>query len=252
MIHYGSHQQEGGMMTYPDDSIQSSVDVWWEKDESNQIQRGSLIYAFLPHVDQIPITLTPEGRKTPEDHSSGDIFIQPLRINDKRPKKDLPVAALSLHDKELWTAYRAKKRPGLVIGNETPVVDNSVRSGMPHRMTAPTILVAPYYGIDRDGSRAGCNPEFVERTRHAIYPQFFWDKLPIPGPDESLLRFDHIQPVGSHYYSYELSGFKLNDDALELVIDDWLTWLLWGGLPDNSLIIDFQKDIVPNYHRPIH
>ena len=94
-------------------------------------------------------------------------------MKDRRTKEDLPVAAMALHDDELWTAYRAKKRPCLVLVSDVPAVDNKLRRGMPKRSTAPTVIVAPYYGSDRDGTRAGYNPELVERIRHAEYPQFF-------------------------------------------------------------------------------
>jgi len=115
---------------------------------------------------------------------------------------------------------------------------------MPKKLTSPTILVAPYYGGDQDGRRSGYPPELVERIRHAEYPQFFWDKLPIGGPKESILRFDHIQPVGSHYSAYEYTGYALSDDAVDLIIDDWLTWLFYGGLPEDSFILDYQKEVV--------
>lgn len=232
---------------FPTDSVQSIMSSWWEKYDKKKITKGCLVYAFVPHVDQIPITLTPKGRKQAEQHDSAIIYITPLRINDSRPKASLPVAALSLHEKELWTAYRAKKRPCLVLGTDTPVVDNELRRGMPKKLTAPTVLVAPYYGVDKDGSRAGYNPQLVQRIRHAEYPQFFWDELPISGPKESILRFDHLQAIGLHYYTYELSGYKLSDEAIELIIDDWLQWLFFGGLPKKSFIIDYQKNILSIY-----
>ena len=232
---------------FPTDSVQSIMSSWWEKYDKKKITKGCLVYAFVPHVDQIPITLTPKGRKQAEQHDSAIIYITPLRINDSRPKASLPVAALSLHEKELWTAYRAKKRPCLVLGTDTPVVDNELRRGMPKKLTAPTVLVAPYYGVDKDGSRAGYNPQLVQRIRHAEYPQFLLDQLPIGGPKESILRFDHIQPIGLHYYAYEHSGYSLSDEAVELILDDWLQWLFYGGLPSDSFLLDYQREIISIY-----
>ncbi len=57
----------------------------------------------------------------------------------------------------------------------------------------------------------------VERTRHREYPQFFWDQLPISGVEESILRLDHLQPMGTHHDAYQMSEYKLSDDALEVV-----------------------------------
>ena len=230
-------------MTFPTDSIQSIVSSWWNECDTNVLKKGTLIYAFVPHVDQIPNTLIPIGRKEAEQHHEATLQVSPLRINDSRPKESLPVAALLLNEGELWTAYRAKKRPCLVIGNELPLVDNSLRRDMPKILTSPTILVAPYYGADKDGKRAGYNPELVKRIQHAEYPQFMLDFLPIGGPKQSILRFDHIQPIGLHYFAYEHSGHCLSEEAVELILDDWLIWVLYGGLPPDSFILDYQSEI---------
>lgn len=234
---------------YPDDSIQSIIEPspWWEKTKSGELERGCLVFAFVPHVDQIPYTIEPIGRVQPDRHDSASLKIAPLRITDSRTKGVLPVAAMTIHDDELWTAYRAKKRPCLVLGSNIPPVSDALRKGMPRKSTAPVILSAPYYGADRDGKRAGYNPELVERIRHAEYPQFFWDKLPISGAKESIMRLDHMQPIGTHYNSYEISEYKLSENAMELV-DDWLKWLIWGGVPDDSLIIDYRKAIEAQFY----
>lgn len=104
------------------------------------------------------------------------------------------------------------------------------------------MLVAPYYGAGRHGYRAGYRPEFVERVRHCEYPQFVWDHLPFPGGEESILRLDHLQPVGTHYAAYKLSGFKLSEAAME-VIDEILSWLVWGGVPADSLVAMYRQEI---------
>lgn len=234
-------------MTFPIDSVQNIVSHWWEECDKKELKRGSLIYAFVPHVDQVPNTLKSIARKKAEEHREAKIKISPLRINDPRPGEVLPVAALSLYEGELWTVYRAKKRPCLVVGTKQPQVDDSLRRYMPRKLTSPTLIVAPYYGADKDGRRAGYNSKLVERIRHAEYPQFMLDFLPISGPKQSILRLDHIQPVGFHYYAYEHSGYCLSDEAVELILDDWLQWLFYGGLPPESILIDFQKEIISIY-----
>jgi hypothetical protein len=235
-------------MTIPTDSIQNVVDSWWEICGKDVLKRGTLIKAFVPHVDQIPYTLKPVGRKEAGEHSKAIIEISPLQNSASRSKEILPVAALSIPQDELWTAYRAKKRPCLIIGTKQPHVDDVLRTGMPKKLTSPTLIVAPYYGADPNGKRAGYNSELVDRIRHAEYPQFILDYLPIKGgPEQSILRLDHIQPVGLHYHAYEHSCFCLSDEAVELILDDWLQWLFYGGLPENSVILDYQKDIMAAY-----
>ncbi len=94
-----------------------------------------------------------------------------------------------------------------------------------------------------EAKRAGYNPELVERIRHCVYPQFFWEKLPLDTEtEESILRLDQIQPIGTHYNGFKHTGYRLSEDALE-IFDDWLTWLIWGGLPEDSFILSFQEEL---------
>ena len=45
-----------------------------------------------------------------------------------------------------------------------------------------------------------------------------------------------------HYKAYKLSGFRLSDAALE-VIDELFSWLIWGGVPPDSLIAMYREEI---------
>jgi hypothetical protein len=229
---------------YPDDCVQSIIQPadWWVRNEDRGLCRGALIFAFVPHVDQVPYTMEPVGRTQADQHDSANLRVTPLTIRQPRRGTDLPVAAMPLNAGELWTAYRAKKRPCLVIGSQSPVVHRALIRGMAKHATAPTVLAAPYYGIDRDGKRAGYKPAFVERVRHCEYPQFLWDCLPISGPKESLLRLDHLQPIGTHHNSYELSEFRLSDQAME-VVDELAQWLIMGGVEEDSLIALYRTEI---------
>lgn len=101
-------------------------------------------------------------------------------------------------------------------------------------------MVAPYYGADQSGSSGGWKPEFVSRIRRCEYPQYVWDRLPLKGRDESILRLDHAQPIGKHGDSYELTGYVLHDEALGMV-DEYLTWLVKGFLPPHSIIHEIRK-----------
>jgi len=40
----------------------------------------------------------------------------------------------------------------------------------------------------------------------------------------------------------ELAKYKLSENAMELM-DDLLQWLIWGGVPADSLILDYRKEI---------
>lgn len=229
---------------YPDDCLQSIIhpDPWWIDNRNKALCRGALIFAFVPHVDQLPYTFEPLGRTEATQHDTAILQVAPLRVQQPLKQTQLPVAAMTLNSGEVWAAYRAKKRPCLALSSGGRPADEKLTRGMARHSTAPTVLAAPYYGATRDGARGGYNPVFVERIRHCEYPQFLWDSLPVRGPDESILRLDHLQPIGTHYNSYEVSEYKLGDNALKLV-DELIHQLIWAEIPEDSLTAVYRKEI---------
>jgi hypothetical protein len=229
-------------MSLPEYCLQSLItpSPWWIKQEEKELYRGSLVFAFLPHVDQTPYTFQPIGRTNADCHDLADIKVTPLKVEQPLRKMDLPVAAMSLNHNEVWAAYRAKKRPCIVVATENHAIDREIIRGMPKNSTAPTILVAPYYGVGKTLNRAGFNPAFVERVRHYEYPQFMWDDLPFVNGEESILRLDHIQPIGTHHNSFKLSGYKLSETALEL-FDECLNSSIYGGVEKDSILLDYRS-----------
>ena len=141
------------------------------------------------------------------------------------------------------TVYRAKARPVLVLSAGGPEVPRELRVGAAGWQTAPTLLVAPFYGVDPGGTRGGWREDFVTRIRRGEYPQYLWDKLPLPGAGESVLRFDHLQPIGHHANAYEWTPHRLSDEALSLV-DAWMRWLLTGELPGESLLAYVRSELM--------
>lgn len=228
---------------YPKDCVQQLVkpDEWWIKSDSKIPGRGALVTAFVPYVEQETYGFEPLGRKEASQHDSAKIKVAPLRVGQPLKRTELPVAAMPLHKGEVFAAYRAKMRPCLVVGSVSPSVDKSLTRRKPKHSTAPTILIAPFYGVEQDGQRAGYTPQFIERVRHLEYPQFLWDKLP-PDNLDSLLRLDQLQPIGTGYGSYKLTGYRLGRDALEIV-DELFQWLIWNKLPEDGLIAMFQKEL---------
>lgn len=225
---------------YPEDSIQNIIGDWWIEDDSFNYCRGRLIKVFLPHTDQIPNQLIVTGRSEPTDHGKANFSIEPLRIGQSQKKTVLPVAALPAFENEIYAIYRAKKRPAVIICEGGEGVEKKLILGKPRWQTSPTILVAPYYGVDEGGARAGFNPEFIKRVRRCTYPQFIWDRLPIGGANESILRLDHIQPVGKHHDTIEITNYRLSEDAI-IIFDEWLNWLLYGDFTEDSLLQYFKQ-----------
>jgi hypothetical protein len=103
------------------------------------------------------------------------------------------------------------------------------------------VLVAPYYGAVQNDKRGGFPEQLLRRIRRCEYPQYMMDALPLGGETrESLLRLDHIQPVGAHNDSIEPTGHCLTTDALD-ILEQWLTWIVRGSVP-----VDSELDIIRN------
>lgn len=228
--------------SYPDDSVPNLCGAWWEKTDEARLEYGRLVKAFLPHVDQQPSVLVAQGRTDPEAHEQADFEIQPLRRNLPPPEAYLPVAGLPTYEGEVRIIQRAKKRPALVLSGPGAEVESRLRTGAARYQTNRSVLVAPYYGADRSGRRGGFNPEFVQRIRRAEYPQYAWDSLPIGGSSESILRLDHIQPLGENAQAMELTPYRLTADAAE-VIEEWLSWFRTGVLPEDGVLTYFRGEM---------
>lgn len=229
----------------PDDSVQGVLHPtpWWTTDEELTLKRGRLIWVFVPHVSQEPMGLFIQGRVTPTDHSKALYQLGPLRI-DHNPiaTAGLPVAAVPSYSGEVFTVHRAKKRPAVVLSTGGTVVPSTLRAGTARWQSAPSLLVIPSYGTMPDGKRGGWPPDFVRRIQLCEFPQYILDWLPISRSDEpSVLRLDHIQPVGLHHNSYELTPWVLSDPALE-VLDDWLLWLQTGLVPADGVLHMAQEE----------
>lgn len=220
--------------TYPDESVQGLLGGdWWVEDKSTVVNRGRLVRAFVPHVDQMPFLLVPTGRTEAREHRLADCEIKPLNITAPLDRARLPVAGLPCYEGEVRTVHRAKKRPLLILAEAGPDVPSKLVTGIPKTSTSHLFIGAPFYGVDQSGKRAGYPPEFVNRVRHCEYKQFFWDKLPLSGAEESLLRLEHIQPVGAHYMSLEVTPWRLSEDAL-ILIDEWLQWFVYDSLTEET------------------
>ena len=103
-------------------------------------------------------------------------------------------------------------------------------------ITVLSRLVVPYYSANGSGSRAGWSAELVTRIRQCNYPQYFWEKLPVPGaPEGSILRFDHAFAIGHDPANVEQTPYRLHQDPLN-ILDDWFAWYVTGKLKSEAII----------------
>ncbi|MBU0992138.1 MAG: hypothetical protein KJ737_06555 [Proteobacteria bacterium] len=222
-------------------SIQELADPWWIVDDKKDFRRGRLVRVFIPHVNKIPKTLEITGRNEPTCHNKIDYITKPLRINSPPKLPPTPAAAFPVFDKEVLAVYNAKKRPAIIICGGGDDVPKILTRGKPKWQSDTTILVAPCYGADEDEKRSGIKPEFIERIYACQFPQFIADKLPIGGASESVIRLDHLQPVGKHHDSVEFTPHCLSETALDIV-DSWLDWLITGEMDEDSLLSFFREE----------
>lgn len=222
---------------YPDDSVQSLTRQWWIQDDSGAPARGRLLWTFVPYPDMKPHRLVSEGRgDDPRQHTRANFRVEQFRIGDPPPPEGtLPVAALPLREGEVHYVQRGKVRPAVVLSAGGTEIPKEIRQGEQRWQSARAMLVAPFYGAEPGGTRGGWPAPFVERIRRAEYPQYVWDKLPLGGETESILRLDHLFPIGADPAGYTLQPVRLSDEALAL-LDEWVAWLLTGSLPDDSVL----------------
>lgn len=232
----------GAKVTYPDDSIQNLCDGWWEKTEESRLEYGRLVRAFLPHVDQQPSILVVHGRSEPEAHDRADFEIRPLMANQPPEEAFLPVAGLPTYPGEVRIIQRAKKRPAVVLSTGGAEVEGRLKIGAARYQTNRSVLVAPYYGVPRSGRRGGWRPEFVQRIRRAEYPQYSWDRLPLRGASESVLRLDHLQPLGVHAQALDATPYRLTLEASQ-ILEEWLGWFRTGELMEDGVLAYFRTEI---------
>ena len=141
-----------------------------------------------------------------------------------------------MRDGETHLVRRGKSRPVVVVASPGDTIEPRFTRHSASWQHRRALLVAPYYGVQADGTRAGWNPEFVSRIQRAEYSQYVWDRLPEGGLREgSILRLDHVFPIGDDPANWTLLGYRLRDDA-KAILDEWLSWHITGVLvPDGVL-----------------
>lgn len=237
---------------YPLDAIQSyftnETEQWWVKKPTASIatpERWDLLVSLVPHLGDVPhrAHLT---RIEAENHVNLRAEVTAFHIDRHRPapETDLPAAAFP----DGAFIYGGKVRPALVVSHVHPSPSRAVR-GSARTVTKPSFLVAPYYGAEPDGSRAGFPHEFVARIRQAQYSQFFWDQLPTGLPHmkrtecSSILRLDQVFPIyrkrEEDVAAWATTGWTLAPKARK-VLEEWIRWGFQGGVKPEGAIDMFR------------
>jgi len=75
-----------------------------------------------------------------------------------------------------------------------------------------------------------------------MYPQYMLDKIPLPGSEWSVLRFDQIQPISRAHNSFMVTEHSLSDEAVA-VVQDWVSWVHTGEVAKDGPIDIFQTEM---------
>lgn len=219
--------------TYPDDCIQSLCGSWWEDTGNRSLCRGRLAHAFVPYIKEVPLALRPERAADPGDHHRAVVKVEPLNIDQQRTAPNLPVAALPFRSGEHYAVYSGKVRPVVLLFELPDVPQQAKGSGS---IFSRTMVVAPFFGGDQTGVRAGASEEMLERIRHCEYSRYMWDRLPTGGAvDNSILKWDHLLPIGSNNMTFKPTQYCLSKEALK-VFEEWLIWLQTGQVKAGGVL----------------
>ena len=112
------------------------------------------------------------------------------------------------------------------------------RAGLRRRLSSSPPTLVP---TKRGPAAVGPRPS-SRRIRRAEYPQYVWDSLPLSDVKQSILRLDQLQAIGRSAVANEILPYSLSETAM-IIIDEWLTWLLQGGLPEEGLLHGLRKEL---------
>jgi hypothetical protein len=190
-----------------------------------------LLWTVVPYPEQKPSRLVAADRgEDARQHERASYRIEEFRVGEPlRGIGALPVAALPIRAGESYVVRRGKRRPAICLSTGGDQVPIQLAQGRNRWQRQQAVLVAPYYGATPGSGRGGWPAEFVERIRHAEYPQYIWEELPIRGAEQSILWLAHLFAVGADPSNFEVEKWRLSDAALAL-LDEWLAWLFTGSL----------------------
>lgn len=228
--------------TYPNDALQFYVDPWWVETEKSTRERWRLGWALVRHISESPFTLQVLGRTDPKEHDQAELKIVPFDVKSPpAPRPDLPVAAMPLRANEHYCVQRGKIRPVLILAKTGTKIEPEYQRLLRSKLHHPLYLVAPFYGVDQDGSRAGIPDEFVTRLKTCEYSQYMWDMLPNGRGRQSVLRLDQMQPIEPTACALDCTNYKLSDDA-GMILDEWIIWHLRQISPATDSLFAAYKE----------
>ncbi|MEZ4426882.1 MAG: hypothetical protein R3A51_04215 [Nannocystaceae bacterium] len=215
---------------YPEDSLQDLLGFrgggWWEEQvDGIKLERGALLWTFVPHPHVAALELEAAPPAGPPDPERARIRLTAHELG-ARPVVSAPVPALAQRVDERLLARRGAVRLALVVSHlhGYPPQPSEARRWM----TAPLVMVAPCFDAARWPA------PLVDSVRRAQHPQYLWERSPVAPHEPMIIRLDAMQPLHREdRAAVRFTGARLSGDALDL-LDDWLAWFLTGSIAEDS------------------
>jgi len=220
---------------------------------------GQIAWAPIPNLNPQPQVLEAERIN---DRSHGMAKARWVVMNDKhftrRSRNELPILHLHLAETEELVVYKAKRRPGIVVG-----IQASVLGGLelaPHH-EENRIVIAPIYGIRTEDDPSGFSRDMATRIRHLLYKQYFpvasWTETRpstrTPGAcrlEEGIARFDRLQFLKPASPGCRFVPLRLSDDAIALLHATLWAYFHYPAAKELIEMRDFLHGELPEELRP--
>ena len=222
---------------------------------------GQLAWVPVPNLNPHPFVV--EGQRVQDtSHQVARARWVPLNDNHfrRREHKQLPILNFNLGETEEMIAFKAKRRPALVVGTGATLL------GMPGEIMKAhheenRLVVAPVYGVRSENDLSGFSSIMMARVRHLLYRQYVplaaWRETRASKThdgacslEEGIVRFDRLQFVTPSPPGCKLVPLRVSDDVLALL--HAMLWTYLHAPPSDALkeMREVLASCLPDEARP--
>ena len=149
-----------------------------------------------------------------------------------------PIHHEHLRANEAMAALRLKRRKVIIISTGVELSGLGERAHRRVKSRFPEcFLCAPLYTLSSDAEPDRYPASFISRAKAYGFPMLFYLGKDC-GMRECCVRFDRIQAISREFLKPE--SLRISDDC-QRVLDDWLQQYLFGEMPSDSEIIEYQQ-----------
>lgn len=222
---------------------------------------GQIVWTPVPNLT--PHTSVVEAERTTAT-SHAQVRARFVTLNDThfkpRDPKALPILNFRLGETEEMIAFKAKRRPAVIVGDHATVLGGPDEHRKPHH-EENRIVVAPIYGLRSEDDTSGFSSIMAARVRHLMYRQYFplaeWKETRTrkTHPDacclqEGIIRLDRLQFVTPSPPGCRLVPLRLSDNVFPLL--HAMIWAYFHAEPSKNLVElrEVLASCLPNEARP--